>query len=492
MYRASTYNIYVDLPENEKDVLLIHGYTGAYDRVSRRVASYVRGLSGNKKIEGRGGTPQQQTIETLLRRGYLTEKSPEEEEAFFCRFAELLHRSSTQRMPGYVFMPTYDCNLRCHYCFQAHMRTEDAPKSLLRAMSPQAIDRIFAALPGIEAKHGFSPETGRPVPRRSVLFFGGEPLLARSRPAVEHIMRRAREMGPVVFSAISNGTELDSYEDLIGPGEIESFQITLDGPRDEHDQRRIYADGGASFDRIADNISMVLSRGAKVSIRMNIDHGNIHQLALLAEQIIDRGWSKQKGFSAYVAPIHSNEANPGGGGSEIMDSWVLTKMLTEEIAKFPAAGFIGRMDDSLLSRLRSIFDQQGDPTPGFKANFCGAHSTMYLFDAFCDVFACWEHTGSVDERIGHISVDGTFEPAEKENDRWRGRTVTTNAGCRRCRYAFYCGGGCASLAEHHRGEFYSSFCDGFSRRFSSAAATAYSEHLAGKAARPIEEDTCRQ
>ena len=370
------------------------------------------------------------------------------------------------------------------------MRTDDAPKSLLHTMSNQAIDRIFAALPGIEERHGVTPQPGQKPLRRSILFFGGEPLLARSRPAVEHIMRRAREMGPAVFSAISNGTELHAYADLLGPGQIETFQITLDGPRDEHDQRRIYADGSASFDRIADNISLALERGAKVSIRMNIDRGNVHQLAELASQIIARGWSGQKGFSAYVAPIHSNEAKPGG--NEIMDSWVLTKLLTDEIAKYPEAGFIGRMDDSLLSRLRGIFARQEDPSPGFKANFCSAHTTMYLFDAFCDVFACWEHTGSAKERIGRITPEGSVELEDSEHERWRSRNVTTNAACRRCRYAFYCGGGCASLAEHHRGEFFSSFCDGFARRFSSAAATAYSEHVAGKVVKTVEEEVCRQ
>ena len=38
---ASIYNIYVDLPENPDEVLLVHGYTGAYDKVSARLGRYV-------------------------------------------------------------------------------------------------------------------------------------------------------------------------------------------------------------------------------------------------------------------------------------------------------------------------------------------------------------------------------------------------------------------------------------------------------------------
>ncbi len=31
-----------------------------------------------------------------------------------------------------------------------------------------------------------------------------------------------------------------------------------------------------------------------------------------------------------------------------------------------------------------------DPLPMMKASFCGAHNGMYIFDAFGDIYACWE------------------------------------------------------------------------------------------------------
>jgi len=48
MIRTSRYTIFVDLPEHPDEVLLVHGYTGAYDRVSRPVAGYLRSLSGTQ------------------------------------------------------------------------------------------------------------------------------------------------------------------------------------------------------------------------------------------------------------------------------------------------------------------------------------------------------------------------------------------------------------------------------------------------------------
>ena len=44
MLRTSSYTIYVDLPGNADELLLVHSYTGAFDKVSRKVATYVRSL----------------------------------------------------------------------------------------------------------------------------------------------------------------------------------------------------------------------------------------------------------------------------------------------------------------------------------------------------------------------------------------------------------------------------------------------------------------
>ena len=54
----------------------------------------------------------------------------------------------------------------------------------------------------------------------------------------------------------------------------------------------------------------------------------------------------------------------------------------------------------------------------------------------------------------------------------------------------YCGGGCAVLAENHRGEFFTNFCDGFAARFRASVAEAYGEHVIGLVPVSAEEPTC--
>lgn len=165
MLRASSYTIYIDWPNNSDEMLLVHGFTGAYDKVSRRVATYIRSLevgrppqplygawSAEQALDGCVPLPSEQTIAVLKKRGYLTELSQADEERLFHKIAALLHKQ--QCRPNYVFMPTYDCNLRCPYCFQDHMRTDPACRHLRYTMSQQLVDRIFAAMPQIEAHHG--------------------------------------------------------------------------------------------------------------------------------------------------------------------------------------------------------------------------------------------------------------------------------------------------------------------------------------------------
>jgi uncharacterized protein len=485
--RASSYTIYVDLPDNSEEMLLVHGYTGAYDKVSRRVATYVRSLElgpppkplfGSWSPEPLSGdeavSPSDETVEMLKRRGYLTNKTREQEDSFFSKMAGKLHHNASQRMPGYVFMPTYQCNLRCPYCFQDHMRTNPAYQHLLRTMSPGVIDRIFAAMPQIEAGHGIEPGSQLP---RLITFFGGEPLLEASRPTIEYIIKKATAMGKARFIAVTNGTELQAYEDLLGPDLISVLQITLDGPPSEHDKRRIYPDGSGSFDRIARNIDMALARGISISLRMNVDRKNIANLPSLADEFHKRGWAGAKGFSPYAAVVHAS--NEKTAVSTTMSSWELTRALRELCEREPQTKIIGGPDDGMEDRARRLFESSDSPIPSFKASFCGAHNRMYIFDAFADIYACWERTGDQKIRIGHVDEAGVPNMNQAITERWRHRTVVSNPVCRSCRFAFYCGGGCAVYAENRSGTMYSNFCDGFGKRFRAAAARAYLAHVAG-------------
>ena len=494
MFRTSSYTVYVDLPGNQEEMLLVHGYTGAYDQVARRVVDYLRSKESRRapkplygewqEASSTGGAveaPGDEVLDLLRSRGYLTPLSAEDEETFFGRLAERLHQLAIRSAPSYLFMPTYDCNLRCSYCFQDHMRTDCNFKHLLNTMRPAIVDRIFDAMPEIESIHGV--DENKPL-RRNIGFFGGEPLLAANRDIVQYIMEKA---GNADFWAVTNATELEAYEDLLGPEGIARIQVTLDGPPEEHDQRRIAADGSGTFERIARNLDLALALGVVVQVRLNIDRENIGELPELADEILARGWHEQDGFSVYTAPI--NPSNDKTDRKTTMNSWQLDKALTEMRKEFPNLWVIGRPDEGIRSRARSIFDGR-KLAPQLKPSFCSAHSQMYIFDPFADVYACWEKTGDPSIRIARITPEGTIEYSFEQTRHWRSRSVASNPVCRSCRYALHCGGGCAVLALGQRGRFHANYCDGFASRFRASVAEAYLSHLSGEKARAHQEKLC--
>ncbi len=483
--RTSSYTIYVDLPNNSHEMLLVHGYTGAFDRVSGKVATWVRSMEVKRPIRplygqwtpepeiapGTVAEPSPESIAILKRRGYLTELTLQEEEDRLAGIATTLHKQQSQ-FPNYIFMPTYNCNLRCFYCFQDHMRTDPAYKHLLRTMTVEMVDRIFEGMPKLEGLHGLAPGD---VNRRSIGFFGGEPLLRQNRPIVEHIMRKGEALGGADFWAVSNATDLDAYSDLLGPGKIARVQITLDGTPEEHDKRRIYTDGSGSYERIARNITMALETGASINIRLNIDRNNIDTLPALAQEMIAQGWPKYPNWTAYTAPIHAS--NEKTDRKTTYTSWGLDKELEERRELYPEMRVLDRPDDGLKDQARSIFATEG--LPAHHAQFCGANSSMYIFDSFGDLYACWERTGDQRIRIGNIEPDGEVNLSQFVLSAWRTRSVANNSICRQCRYALHCGGGCAVLAEGRRGSMSANFCDGYAARFRAMVAEAYLDHEAG-------------
>ncbi len=202
--------------------------------------------------------------------------------------------------------------------------------------------------------------------------------------------------------------------------------------------------------------------------------------------MIAQGWPKYPNWSAYTAPIHAT--NEKTERKTTYTSWGLDKALEERRELHPEMRVIDRPDDGLKDQARSIFVNEG--LPSHKGQFCGANSSMYIFDAFGDLYACWERTGDQKIRIGNVEPDGEVNLSQFVVNAWRTRNVASNAICRQCRYALHCGGGCAVLAEGRRGTLSANFCDGYAARFRAMVAEAYLDHESGVAMNVREGRVC--
>lgn len=479
MLRVSNYTIFVDVPGG--DVLLVHGYSGAWDLIAPEVASHLRALrrsEGFKPLTGNGfdtadsGAPHHTSLpervcERLAKRGYVTELTADEEQARVSTIARELHGIAAHEPPSYVFALSYDCNLACPYCFQDALRSNPANASKLATMSTDMVDRIFAVMPEVEARHAPPGAPSASPPSRRITLFGGEPLLGRLHPLVEHTVSRAKSSGPSSIAAITNGTELQHFKDLISPDGISFLQITLDGSRDEHDRRRVGRARLPTFDRILDNVDLALSLGAQVKIRVNVDGSNLHSLPELAATMSARGWRESRLLSVYATPIHESAGSSHDACG--FGSWHLSQTLVELAEAHASMRMIAGPDSPLKRRVREVLRGTADPLMSFQPAFCGAHTRIWVFDALGDIYACWERAGDVTARIGRLSANGTLVMNPPTLKMWRERTVASNPVCSRCPFAFYCGGGCALFAEMKNGTLHSNFCDDFARRFRTIA-----------------------
>lgn len=479
-HRTSQYTIYVDLPDSDEAMLLVHGYLGHRVLVSKKVAAYLRKLELKRpprplygewqdefEFQGVPEKPTDATLQQLVQCGFLTKRTSDEELAFFKRFVEVKRDKSSKKMPRYLFMPTYDCNLRCPYCFQDHMRKDPGFKKFLKLMDKETVDRIFSVMPEIEEKHGF----GNIDEHRHISFFGGEPLLRENKEIIRYIMDSAKELGSASFSATSNGTELEFYQDLLGKGGISEIQITLDGKAEEHDKRRIYPDGSGSFEKISDNIDLALSKGVFINIRVNVDYGNINDLPDIASFVISRGWHKKRNFGAYLAPIHA--LNENTDKKQCMTTLKLNKEMEKMRIAYPDTLMFSVDGDKMKNQSIEIFKDPDKAPSSIKTNYCSAHDRMYLFDAQGDIYACWEKTGDKNIRIGTVDKYAGLMFFNKQEANWRSRSVVSNSVCIQCRYAMHCGGGCAVYASEKTGTLHSNFCDGYGKRYRASVAEAY-------------------
>lgn len=102
------------------------------------------------------------------------------------------------------------------------------------------------------------------------------------------------DTGSVLYQTVSS----ENYEEILGPDKLGALQITIDGPRDQHNTTRVHQNGFPTFDKILSNVEMALNKGCKVSIRMNTNMDNIDKISALHEFFEKKGFYKNPLFQA--------------------------------------------------------------------------------------------------------------------------------------------------------------------------------------------------
>jgi uncharacterized protein len=311
-------------------------------------------------------------------------------------------------------------------------------------MTEEMVDLAFEAIDELESKvPDMKNELAEKAPIPGIAIAGGEPLLrsARQRRILERIIQRSEERS-FKYSVTTNGVELENYVDLFDrTSMITDIQVTIDGPEEIHNQRRPFAGGGGTFQKIEHGVHAALKKRLPLSLRVNLDFGNIDYLKDLAAFILEAGWTKAENFHCYVSPVTDNSGI--GGYEQITDESLLLEKILALHASDP---YVAKVFDIKHFRgfdyIRKLVEEKKPKMPVLYR--CEAVLGMHIFDALGNIYVCLEASGMPQLAVG--SYFPAFQLDEARLEEWFIKDLVNLHTCSDCRVRFICAGGCAYKA----------------------------------------------
>lgn len=445
---------------NDDHHLLINTLSGAVDIVDNTVWEGIQEILAHETDNPCIVTHLDSAVEARLRQRLYLFNTLEDE----AQYRENLFMTMTQElresMPlQFAICPTFSCNLRCTYCFEG-----DLTMKPVKIMTPEQVELAFQAIETIKSQVHSSSNA-------HVILFGGEPLLQPTYSCVEEVLKIADEQDYSV-EVVTNGVQLGSFVDLFDKKRtsIGQIQVTIDGPMDIHNKRRMYKSGDGTFNKIVKNVEHLLEVNLPVNVRINVDQDNINHLPELIEFMEERGWVLYPKFSCYVYPVTAyNNPDKANLLHEDQLLYKLQRMFQAEGGALPAFALYGF---KVLGHIASVLSPESislDMPPLF--TYCEANGLRYFaFGSDGYIYPCGQSVGQIPLAIGRY--DPQLELWSKQCEMWANRSVMTMPQCQECAIATLCGGGCAYGAYLQTGSVSMPNCQN-----SKETLDAYLEHM---------------
>lgn len=360
----------------------------------------------SKIREGKWSAMSPEFVEQLDKAGITVEDDKDE----VADLKEVILKTDGQdTMFEIIVNPTLDCNFSCWYCYENHIKGS--------AMAPETVEGIknlakrkIDELPRLNHLH--------------VSFFGGEPLMEFDR-TVRPVLAGIRVLAEDKNIRLSVHFTSNSF--LLTEGMVAflkdfhtSFQITLDGGRENHNKTRFGKGRVPTFDIIIDNVRKLALEGIRVVLRINYTYENIasaEEIAGIAEQ-----WPEE--CREKVSLDFQKVWQDPDAGPEISEA--RNAKVAELRRRLRKAGYKVHSQAALDSVADSCY---GDKLNEAVINYNG------------DVYACTARDFTPGSRLGRLLPDGRII---WEEDRYRERRESRFAKkiCHECRIAPICGGGC--------------------------------------------------
>lgn len=288
--------------------------------------------------------------------------------------------------------PTLDCNLRCWYCYEGHLKGS--------VMQPSTIASICKYLNQTLEKHSFE--------KLQLAFFGGEPLL-RFDAVVKPLLIKANQICnrlnvELAVSVTTNGVCLTSRvrEEIKKVTTNIGLQIPFDGDSRHHNCVKKFASGEGSYEIVKNNAKGAILDGFRVTIRCNFTKSNLHSFKNLIQDFEEFHSNPNLRFSFHKVWQESED-------DELKEG---IKTLKKNVSSF-----------MFKSNLHSYFGDSVNPCYGDYAH-------NYVINYNGDVFKCTARDFHPQNRIGVLTESGEIAFNDKALQRVR---TSYTADCYVCK-----------------------------------------------------------
>ena len=306
------------------------------------------------------------------------------------------HHAREDRLDLFL-LPHENCNFRCTYCYESFARNK------METWVVEATKRLVLA----------QSDTLRSL---STSWFGGEPLLGYDviRELSAFFVDLCGQLDIRYQSGITtNGYLLDPEKarHLVHDCQVRQFQITLDGPCEQHDRRRHLAGGGGTYERIYENLLRLkeIEGPFNAMIRVNFDHEVIAAMDDFIRRLRD-DFADDPRFLVHFFPI----ADLGGSTSNEIKELPLCDVNSMRVMEYQL------LEQAVDNGLRTMTRDQIRPLGG---TCYAADPRCFIIGADGTLYKCTVAFDDPRNHVGVIQPDGSLQIDSAKFDLWTENAV---------------------------------------------------------------------